>query len=167
MTNKPMRVSRDRLRELLHYCPDTGRFTWLKRRSNVPAGALAGSCGSSHGYREIRIDGVNYLEHRLAWFYVQGVWPDQIDHANLDRTDNRIVNLRCATFSQNNNNRGARRDNESGFKGVYRPAGRRKWTAQAKISGQKTYLGTYDTPELAHDAYCRAGRAAFGEFFHD
>ncbi len=156
MTNKPMRVSRDRLRELLHYCPDTGRFTWLKRRSNVSAGTVAGSCGSSHGYWEIRVDSGLYLAHRLAWFYVNGV-----------RTDNRIANLRCATFSQNNCNRGVRGDNESGFKGVYRPAGRRKWTAQAKINGTQTYLGTYDSPELAHEAYCKAGRVAFGEFFHD
>ncbi len=50
-----------------------------------------------------------YKAHRLAWFYVHGVWPkEQIDHINGDKADNCIANLRLADFSKNQANDGER-----------------------------------------------------------
>jgi hypothetical protein len=97
-----MTLTAERLREILGYDPETGLFTRLVRTGRIRAGEVAGTA-HSRGYRSIVIDGRVYLSHRLAWLYVHGEWPpEQIDHINRNRADNRLVNLRAAKQSQNN-----------------------------------------------------------------
>lgn len=93
-------VSHEYLVEILQYNKDTGEFLW--RHTNKPAGGY-----DSKGYRRIKIKGRYYKAHRLAWVYHYKKWPeDQIDHVNRKRDDNRIVNLRDATHSDNMRNKG-------------------------------------------------------------
>lgn len=62
-------IKHERLCELLHYCPETGIFTWkVTRKGLAKAGTVAGST-NGRGYRQISVDGKLYLAHRLAWFY--------------------------------------------------------------------------------------------------
>jgi len=80
-------VFRDKdLKSNLHYDPDTGVFTWLKFRSRyAKVGAVAGCVENHHSgkkYLTINFAGKLYLAHRLAWFYVHGIEPNQIDHIN-------------------------------------------------------------------------------------
>ncbi|CAH0532169.1 Phage HNH homing endonuclease (ACLAME 27) [Ralstonia phage UAM5] len=99
------------------------------------------------------------MAHRLAWLYMTGKWPEQfIDHANMNKGDNRWGNLREANKSQNNANQPAR--TTSGLKGAYWSNASMSW--QAKIN--KRYLGSYGTAEEAHAAYMEAARERFGEF---
>ena len=109
------------------------------------------------------VDRIVYRAHRLIWLMYHGQWPPQeIDHINGDRADNRIVNLRLATASQNRANSKVYKTNRCGFKGVARtPYGR--WVARIHFEKTK-YLGTFDTPEEAHAAYVRAAQAAHGIF---
>ena len=150
----------ERLRELLHYNPATGIWTWLQDINiRVRAGMIAGTC--EDGYIRIRIDNHKYLGHRLAWFYMTGTWPAKIDHKNTKRDDNRWSNLRVATHKQNcANSPGKKR---SLPKGVYLTP-RNKYQASIQIDGKPMYLGQFDTPEAASDAYFRAAVAAHGEF---
>lgn len=145
-----------RLKELLLYDPETGVFTWLsKPNRSIRMGDVAGCMAS--GYRQIKIDGRLYRAHRLAWLYVHGKWPaDQIDHINGVRDDNRIVNLREATQSQNQQNRTANANNTSGFPGVCWSKQKRKWRSQIKLASRNKYLGIFDTPVAAHAAYLAA-----------
>lgn len=119
---------------------------------------LAGSLHAG-GYVQIRVDGKLYMAHVLAWFYSFERWPDhQIDHVNRVKSDNRLINLRQATPSQNLANTGKRRANTSGFKGVYRHGS--GW--RAEIAHFK--LGTYSTREAAAAAYEEADRIRNGTF---
>lgn len=151
----------------LAYNPETGLFWWKKplpRGGNRPMDRPAGSYRAG-GYREIYYDGERYVAHRLAWFLFYGEWPEgQIDHINGVRDDNRIGNLRVATNSQNKANSRKPRTNTTGYKGV-QPRGER-WIAQIKHGGKRRFLGTFPTPEEAHQAYCRAAAETFGTFFH-
>lgn len=158
-------LTQDRLKELLEYNPEAGRFIRLIGRSGpkARAGDVAG-CDNGQGYIRIYVDGRPYKAHRLAWFYMFGEWPKEIDHINCDKSDNRAANLRKVTRSQNRMNVRAYRSNKSGYRGVsyYRQTGR--WKAQIQKSGKKIAIGYFDTPEQAHAAYQEASARLHGEY---
>lgn len=158
-------ISAERLRELLSYDPETGSFIWkLQAGTRGVKGSAAGSM-SSHGYLVIQLDRRTYKAHRLAWLYMTDEWPvDEIDHADLDRANNRWRNLREATQPQNMANRGALPTNTSGFKGVCWHKATGKWTAQIRIRPHRQHLGLFDTAQEAHAAYVAAAEKYHGEF---
>jgi hypothetical protein len=155
-----MKLTQARLKELLHYDPETGLFTWrVTLGSRAKAGALAGSFCCDTKYIKIRIKGMLYYAHRLAFIYMTGALPlDQIDHINAIRHDNRWSNIREATSAQNKQNRKiARRDNKStGVLGVSRNC--KRFQAKIKTNGNVVCLGTFDTTEQASAAYIEAKR---------
>lgn len=154
----------ERIRSVLDYDPSTGVFRWKVNYSQARRGDIAGSL-NQYGYRRITIDRLKLLAHHLAWFLVKGHWPSgDVDHRNLKPDDNWIDNLRLATRSQNMGNTPVHRDNRSGFKGVWLDKRRAKYCAQICVRGVKRSLGSYDTPEAAHAAYCAAAQNSFGDF---
>ena len=151
-------VSVGRVKELLDYNPETGVFTWKvdnlgNARKNQSAGWL-----EPNGYSRIGVDKSKLKAHRLAWAMVHGAWPEgDIDHINGIRNDNRIVNLRLATRSQNAQNLKKAMSNSShGFLGVKKNGNR--WNASINLDGEYIYLGCFKTPEIAHSAYLKAKR---------
>lgn len=157
-------VTWERLKEVIHYDPDAGTFSWKINTGFVKPGDIAGSKGRD-GYLHIRVDRRSYCAHRLAWLYETGEWPrDQIDHLNGQRLDNRFSNLREATQTENTRNVRRHRDNASGFKGVsfYKPY--RKWVANICFGGKRKNLGYFQTPEDAYAAYCNAAEEHHGQF---
>ncbi|MCZ4270939.1 HNH endonuclease [Maritalea porphyrae] len=159
------KLTQTRLKELLHYCTDTGIFNRrVSLRGHANEGDVAGH-KDRRGYIRITIDDRRYLAHRLAWLYAYGEMPSAyLDHINGIQDDNRIENLREATVFENARNTRLRKNNTSGFKGVYLARDKRMWCAGIKICGKKVHLGTFNTPEDAHKAYCDAARKHFGEF---
>ena len=153
------------LGEILRYDPQTGSFTWLVSLSNrAPVGSVAGVI-AKNGYRYIAIDGRKHLAHRLAWFYVHGVWPaDQIDHIDCVRSNNALSNLREANTSNNAANGLLRSTNKSGYKGVSWDAEKRKWVAGVKKNYKRHVLGRFDDPYEAHLAYVAGANRLHGEF---
>ena len=117
---------------------------------------------NSSGYLRVHFEGRDYLAHRLAIWFVTGEMPEiNTDHINGVRDDNRFANLRCADYQQNNVNR-TRGRAKSPYRGVS-PQGA-KWRAIIKVNKRARHLGTFDTAEQAHAAYCIAASADFGEF---
>lgn len=160
------------VRSILDYAPDTGIFRWRHRADRKRnwnsryAGTVAGQ--TSSGYRAIQIDGKGaYPAARIAWLYVTGEWPpDQIDHINSVRDDDRFDNLRAATNAENSQNRGPQRNNRSsGLRGVHFHAQSGKWRARIKFDGCHYSLGLHDKPEeaaAARDAFVAKHLGAFG-----
>ena len=137
-------LTQKRLKELLHYNPSTGVFTWLIRRGGTAKiGTIAGS-KCKRGYVAIAIDLKLYRAHRLAWLYVYGYLPEHgIDHIKRDRSDNRIEKLREASSQCNTRNTGNWSINTSGVKGVFWQKARGKWQSQITVNKHTTYLGTF------------------------
>lgn len=157
-------MNQDDLRAILRYEEDTGLFYWRSPRCQRWAIRPAGTW-HPRGYRAITVFEKRYLIHRLAWFYVHGEWPEQIDHINGVRDDNRLSNLRPATQAQNNANSARRKDNTSGAKGVYFCKQHDRWTARIKPpDGKRLSLGFYKTADEAALAYAEAAKVHFGEY---
>jgi hypothetical protein len=158
-------LTADFLRSILDYAPDTGVLSWCADL-NRPGRAfgLAGTISRS-GYIQIGINNKLYLGHRIAWLHFHGKWPKQfLDHANGNRTDNRIVNLREASRADNNRNRALSAHNSSGFKGVVvRPDGR--ISARIGMDGKQIHLGYFASLQDANSAYEAEAKRIFGEFF--
>jgi hypothetical protein len=146
------------VRKRLDYDPETGIFIWKSRaigsigdkwwNTNF-AGEAAGSL-NGNGYRQIKIDGKYYGAARLAWLYVYGEWPkNEIDHINRVRDDDRLVNLRDVTRTENSNNRS---NNNRLPEGVFWHTGNSKYQANiprgVPVFGN-TYLGQYEDPITA------------------
>lgn len=165
MTNPITTLSRERLMQILHYDPGSGLFTWINdQRSGVKAGSVAGSI-NSNGYIIIMISKKSYSAHRLAYFYVKGVWPQKhIDHINGVRTDNRIKNLRNADSIKNGQNMRLLDTNKSGFKGVHWSKACNKWRAKIDLNGSQHHLGFFSDLELAALVAAEARDKYFGEY---
>ena len=160
-----MKLIHQRLLAVLRYNRSTGIFVWrISTNSRIKVGDVAG-CPDDRGYIKIKIDGVAYYAHRLAWFYVKRRWPPKlIDHRNLKKDDNRFRNLRCGTHSQNHANATSNASNTSGFKGVSWHSRARKWRAGIGIDGRTHYLGLHSSRRAARAAYKVAAAEHFGDF---
>lgn len=144
------------LRQLLRYEPDTGKLYWRERPEEMfPtihhavtwnkrfSGKEAISAPNGNGYLQGRLLGRKVLAHRVAWCLSYGEWPDTIDHANKDRSDNRLRNLRSVTRAENNKNLSRRKTNKSGVTGVLWYKRDSVWQARIRIGGKDVHLGYF------------------------
>jgi len=144
------------LKSELSYDPVTGVFSRENRKPHAPRNV---GCISVYGYLVIRVAGVLYLAHRLAWLYVHGQWPaGEVDHIDGDKVNNRITNLRDVPDVVNQQNiRKPKKNNRSGYLGVWEtPSG--TFVASVHANGRTNHLGTFADKELAHAAYVDAKR---------
>lgn len=87
-----------------------------------------------------------------------------VDHINGNPLDNRRENLRLCSHAENMRNRKVHKNNKLGVKGVHQRRGKNGFCAEIRINGRKLRLGTYMTPEEAHQAYAKASRELHGAF---
>lgn len=177
MTQRVPRITQDAALRLIDYNPNTGDLVWKERTqtdwdgplsrlrtwNTRYAGTVAGRINSQNGYRYVSIAGVFMSAHRLIWLMVHGTAPEQIDHINHERDDNRLINLRPATNEINARNITRPQDNTSGRVGVYWHKRAGKWMAQIVVDGRAKYLGLYGDIECAITAR-EAAERRFG--FH-
>jgi len=156
-------INIDYVKSILDYNKDTGIITWkIGNGKRAVQGNEAGYI-TDEGYRAIGINGKYIKSHRIAWAMHYGFQPDfQIDHINGIKNDNRIINIRLATQSQNKSNVNAPITNTSGVKGVVKRNGR--YIAQIKHNQKNIYIGTFDNISDAEKARIEVEKKLFGEF---
>jgi len=153
-------ITQERLKELMHYDPDTGIFIRkVQTCSRVKVGMIAGS-PDRHGHLLCHVDGKRYSLHRLAWLYMTGNFPiGEIDHISGEKANNRFCNLRDVGRSENMQNMvRASSNNKTGLIGVIATNRTNTFLARIRVNGVNKHLGTFRTPELAHEAYVKAKR---------
>lgn len=164
MTKPKNDLTAEAVRRLFIYDPYSGLLQYRERGPHRPRGWFAGAKEPKTGYLRVQVGLRKYLVARLAWLWMTGHWPKvDVDHVDLDRTNNRWGNLREATRAQNVVNSGRRATNKSGFKGVTFKNGR--WRATIRAEGRCLHLGYFPTPEEASQAYETAAKQAFGDYY--
>ena len=169
-----MELTAEIVKELLYYNPNTGKLFWRERPSKYfknevdarkwntrYAGKEAFICKEKdyhlkHVKIKRKIGAIfdkKYSAHRVIWLYYYGCWPkDQIDHINHDPTDNRIINLREASNTENQKNRTLNKNSKTGYTGVSWYEKENKYRARIKINRKEIHLGSYDSLEEAVEA---------------
>ena len=86
----------------------------------------------------------------------------EVDHINQNGVDNRRINLRIATATQNRQNTSKQKSNTSGYKGVMKD--KTKWRAMIRDNGRRIHLGMFDNKIDAAIAYNKAAIKYHKEF---
>ena len=158
-------ITQSELKEILHYCPETGVFTWRISLSRIRIGAIAGT-KNHHGFIFIQVSGKKYSAAILAWLYSYGERPkDFINHINNIKDDNRLCNLRESTRQQSCFTSAKARNRTSKMKGVFFSTFKNKWESQARLNYKCINLGAFDTQEEAFKAYDSFAKSNHGEFY--
>jgi hypothetical protein len=165
------------LQELLDYNKDTGILTWKYRDRrhfksnrahsiwNTRYATKEVGCPNAHGRLVFSINYSLYQVSRIIWKLVYGFDSAvDIDHKDGNPLNNRLDNLREATRSQNNANAKIRKGVASGYKGVTKERNGGKYSARVECNKKRHRIGSYDTPEEAHAAYCEAADRLHKEF---
>ena len=131
-------MNQKELNEIFKY--ENGNLYWNISKKGIKKGNKAG-CLNKSGYRIIRINQKTYFAHRIIFMMFHGYMPNQLDHINGIKNDNRIENLRIATHGQNQQNRGMFKNNSTGVKNVTFERG--KWRVKLGINGKNKHFGYY------------------------
>lgn len=110
-------------------------------------------------YGRLCYNGKHIKLHRLIMDAKPG---EIIDHINNDGLDNRTANLRRCTSFENMHNRTKKKNNTTGYKGVY--AHRGCFCASIAHHGVKYHIGRYLTAKEAAIAYNKKAKELHGEF---
>ena len=161
-----MKVSQQEALERLEYNPETGVLRWRKPRSNrLKIGDIAGY-RDERGYQRVQFGPNRHYAHQIIWLMMTGEWPFEIDHRNMDRSDNSWTNLRKCERSENRGNQRVTRSNKLGIKGVsfiddhYRA----KPYVMQITRGGKRIRKWFATVEEAQASYAEHAPKVFGEF---
>lgn len=147
-----------RLADVLGYRPD-GTLFWKIKAGNgrIAIGTTAGFPTVCGGFK-VMFQKKAYWVHHVVWALHTGHMPTKfVDHINGIRSDNRFENLRECTQAENMQNRSAVGIGASRLLGVHRYRNG-KWASAITKNGQKQWLGVFDTPQEASEAYLSAKR---------
>lgn len=145
-----------------HFVSPAAAKTWNTRY----AGTVAGHKRSLDGRVMVWFNGKLRLAHRIIWEMHKGPIPDGIliDHEDMDKTNNRIENLRDCTVSENGANSKPRSHSGTGVKGVRKRKDCDRYEARIAINGWPESLGLFKTIEEAKAVYDAAAKERFGRF---
>lgn len=153
------------IRDYVSYDPETGVMKWIKKPGYaIPIGSVAGNA-NPRGYHIFTFSGRQEYCHRVAFTLMNEplLEGEQVDHINRLKGDNRWVNLRRATPSENSQNRAILDTNTSGVIGVCWDIHKNKW----RVYRQHKHYGYFADLELAEAKSLEVSKELYKEFHID
>lgn len=155
-------ISQEYLHEIFDY-KDGELYYKKKYAKNIKIGKKAGRI-TDYGYCEVGLHGKSYKAHRLIFMMFYGFLPNQVDHIDRKRLNNKIENLREATNCLNQWNLSTRKDSKSGIKGIRWYPNYKKWVADCKVNGKRHHIGYFENLEEAKQKLAQFRQQNHGEF---
>lgn len=159
---KVTELSVERWKSLFRY--ENGELYWKERGPARPVGRPAGRL-TRDGYVQVSYKGRIYRRSHVVMVLHGFEIPEGfvVDHIDGNKSNDKIHNLRLATYVENSRNAKHRANSSAPYKGItLRKNGR--WGASIFVGGQRRYLGSSTCPLTAHRLYCKAAKEYFGEF---
>lgn len=155
-------VTQPYLKKVFDYDPD-GFLIWkINKGRRTRVGDKAGTYGSD--YAKVKLNGKNYLVHRLVFLWHNGFLPTGLDHRDRNCWNNRITNLRSASQEENCRNTKIYKNNQTGLKGVFFFKKHKKFHASIGVRGRVLFLGSFNLKQNAAKAYNQAAKKYHGKF---
>ena len=158
------KITQALLKELFEYQPNGTLTRKISTSNRVKIGDEAGWNTAGSKYVGISVNGKKHLIHRLIFLYHHGYVPEVIDHIDGNGKNNRIENLRPASFVQNMLNMKGQDWSRSGIKGVYWSRSSNKWAVHCRVNKKVKYFGVYEDIELAELVAIEARNKYHGKF---
>lgn len=114
------------------------------------------------GYPKAEWERKEHFVHRILMGFPEA--PEQVDHINGVKHDNRMSNLRIVTALENQMNRGFRKTNKSGVIGVSWKKDKSIWEAKLCVGGKVVHRSTHKELKDAATARQDAVREHCGKF---
>jgi hypothetical protein len=160
-TNSPQ-ISQAEVLDIFTY--SDGKLLWkISPAYKIKPGSEAGTL-RKNGYRVVAYKGKDYRTHHLVYLMFNGEYPKQIDHVNTVRDDNRIENLRLATNSENQWNKGLNANNTTGYKNIKWVQRLHKYVVAIAVNAKSKHVGVYVTLQDAIEAAANARNKMHGTF---
>jgi len=140
-------ITQEEIKKIIHYDSNTGIITSKINRGTAKKGKILGGVIKNHSgksYSRIVINEKTYRTHRIIWLYVNGIWPNQIDHIDGNGLNNKLANLRSVNSHENNKNQRLYKTNKSGICGVCWYKKNSKWLVQIGMLNENIPLGYFD-----------------------
>jgi HNH endonuclease/AP2 domain len=154
-------ITQKLLQELFEY--RDGDLYWKVVRKGTKKHKKAGTL-NSQGYLQTQINGKIYKNHRLIFIMFNDWQPEQIDHIDQNKLNNKIENLRPATNAENARNTKVRCTSQSGIKNVRWDKRRNKWQVRLKHEGKEKHIGYFNDLKLAEQTAIESRKFYYGEF---
>lgn len=157
-----MILTHEILKDLIFCNVETGKFYWkhrpekyfptyksYKQWNGAWDGKEAFTSFDKKKYKVGAIFNKSYKAHRIIWFYAYGEWPNQLDHINGMKSDNRLLNLRNVNNSENRKNMGIQKNNTSGIRGISWSNRDKYWVSKITVDKKEITLGYFKNLEDA------------------
>lgn len=122
--------------------------------------------GLERKYQQVKLPGrkIKYVHRLVAETFIPNtLGKPLVDHINMDTSDNKVNNLRWATYSENRTNTYKRKNLSSIYKGVYKTP-YNTWRSEISVNKKKIKLGSFSSEKQAKDAYIKAAQNIYGEY---
>ena len=155
-------------RPLHHFSSEKSYKMWKIKESNKQINNL-----NTDGYYIVYTHTINnritrFKAHRIIYAIANNTNDFQgfnIDHIDCNKLNNNPENLRLATATQNQYNRGKQKNNTSGHKNIYFHKKFQKYTCSIRVNKKQVHVGIFETLESAIKARDKKLKEIAGEFF--
>ena len=142
-TTVGLTLDQNNVRKFFLYDPISGKLTWRLPTFNNYVGEEVTSI-SKQGYYVVNFNKIPRLVHRIIWLYQTGYLPEQVDHIDHDRTNNKWDNLREVSNTENSKNTSVSKNSSTKINGVSFMKSRNKYRASITVNRKQIHLGLFD-----------------------